>query len=135
MESAARILMCMAAQARRIVVGFDGSDAAWRALDVAAELTGYGSTLAVVSVAHEGNGGARGLLDAAHERLLRQRVTAKYVDKVGEAAEELVSVAHELHADLVVVGRRGETSDGAPLPGSVSAEVVRDAPCDVLVIR
>jgi nucleotide-binding universal stress UspA family protein len=125
----------MAAQARRIVVGFDGSDAAWRALDVAAQLTGYGSTLAVVSVAREGNGSARGLLDAAHERLLQQRVPATYVDRVGEAAAELVSAARQLEADLVVVGRRGETSDGAPLPGSVSADVVRDADCDVLVIR
>ncbi len=116
-------------------MGFDGSDAAWRALDVAAQLTGYGSTLAVVSVAREGNGGARDLLAAAHEHLLQQQVTASYVDKVGQAAEELVSVAHDLHADLVVVGRRGETSDGAPLPGSVSAEVVREALCDVLVIR
>jgi nucleotide-binding universal stress UspA family protein len=125
----------MASQARRILIGFDGSDASWRALDVAARLTGYGSTLAVVSVAREGNGGARGLLDAAHERLLGQHVTATYVGKVGEAAEELVSAARELDADLVVVGRRGESADGAPLPGSVSAEVVRDAPCDVLVIR
>ena len=116
-------------------MGFDGSDAAWRALDVAAGLTGYGSTLAVVNVAREGNGSARALLAAAREHLLQQHVTARYVDKVGEAAEELVSVAHDLHADLVVVGRRGETSDDAPPPGSVSAEVVRDAPCDVLVIR
>jgi nucleotide-binding universal stress UspA family protein len=125
----------MAAQARRIVVGFDGSAAAWRALDVAAQLTGYGSTLAVVSVAREGNGRERGLLDAAHEHLLEQHVTASYVRKIGEPAEELVAAARELAADLVVVGRRGESSDGVPLPGSVSAEVVRDAPCDVLVIR
>jgi nucleotide-binding universal stress UspA family protein len=126
----------MAAQARRILIGFDGSAAAWRALDVAAQLTGYGSTLAVVSVACEGNGGGeRGLLDAAHEHLLEQHVTATYVRKIGDPAEELVSAARELAADLLVVGRRGEGSDGVPLPGSVSAEVVRDAPCDVLVIR
>jgi nucleotide-binding universal stress UspA family protein len=125
----------MAAQARRILVGFDGSGASWRALDVAAQLTGYGSTLAVVSVAREGNGGVRSLLDVAHEHLLEQHVTATYVPKVGDPAEELVSAARELAADLVVVGRRGEGSDGTPLPGSVSAEVVRDAPCDVLVIR
>jgi nucleotide-binding universal stress UspA family protein len=131
----ARILPSMAAQARRILVGFDGSEAAWRALDVAAQLTGYGSTLAVATVASEGNGGVRNLLDAAHERLLEQHVTATYVGKVGDPAEELVCLAHELGADLVVVGRRGERSDGAPLTGSVSAEVVRDAPCDVLVIR
>jgi len=116
-------------------VGFDGSASAWRALDVAAQLTGYGSTLSVVSVAHEGNSGESSLLDAAHEHLLEQHVTATYVRKIGEPAEELVAAARELAADLVVVGRRGAGSDGVPLPGSVSAEVVREAPCDVLVIR
>ena len=40
----------MAARPRRIMVGYDGSEAATRALDVAADLVGYGSTLAVVTV-------------------------------------------------------------------------------------
>ena len=40
----------MAARARKIMVGYDGSDASTRALDVAADLVGYGSTLAVVTV-------------------------------------------------------------------------------------
>ena len=71
----------------------------------------------------------------AHERLLGHQLTATYVEKVGEAAEEVVTAALELDADLVVVGRRGVGSGGEPAPGSVSAEVVRDAPCDVLVIR
>ena len=124
----------MSAQARRIVLGFDGSEASWRALDVAARMTGYGSTLAVVSVSREGNGSVRPLLDGAHERLLGHQVAATYVEKIGEPAEELVTAARELGADLVVVGRRAG-SDDEPFPGSVSAEVVRDAHCDVLVIR
>ena len=40
----------MAPRPRRIMVGYDGSDAATRALDVAADLVGYGSTLEVVAV-------------------------------------------------------------------------------------
>ena len=43
--------------------------------------------------------------------------------------------ARELGADLVVVGRRSGDGTDASVPGSVSAEVLRDAPCDVLVIR
>jgi nucleotide-binding universal stress UspA family protein len=40
-----------AAVASRILVGYDGSEPAQRALDRAAELAGYGTTVTVVSVA------------------------------------------------------------------------------------
>ena len=122
-------------QARRILIGFDGSDASWRALDVAAGMIGYGSTLAVVSVARDGNGSVHVLFEKARERLLGHQVTATYIERVGTPAEELVAAARELDMDLVVVGRRSGGGSDEPLPGSVSADVVRDAPCDVLVIR
>jgi nucleotide-binding universal stress UspA family protein len=125
----------MAAQARRILVAFDGSEASRRALDVAARLTGYGSTLAVVSVGRVRNGSVRELLTEAHERLLARQVTATYHERAGEPADEIVEAARALEADLVVVGRRGGVGLTEPLPGSVSAAVVRDAPCDVLVVR
>jgi nucleotide-binding universal stress UspA family protein len=125
----------MVVQPRRILVAFDGSELAWRALDVAARMTGYGSTLAVVSVGRKGNGSVRALLDQAHERLLAHRVTATYLERQGAPAEEVVTAARELGADLVVVGRRSGDGTDASVPGSVSAEVLRDAPCDVLVIR
>ena len=125
----------MVVQPRRILVGFDGSEPAWRALDVAARMTGYGSTLAVVSVARMGKGSVRALLDHAHERMLGHQVTATYVERHGAPAEELVAAARELGADLVVVGRRTGGGTGAHEPGSVSEDVLRDAPCDVLVIR
>jgi nucleotide-binding universal stress UspA family protein len=129
------MLPVMVVQPRRILVAFDGSEQAWRALDVAARMTGYGSTLAVVSVDREGNGSVRALLEQAHERLLGHQVTATYVERQGAPAAELVATAGDLGADLVVVGRRSGGGMDAPLPGSVSAEVLRDAPCDVLVIR
>ncbi|WP_424697385.1 universal stress protein, partial [Gaiella sp.] len=53
---------------------------------------------------------------------------------VGEPAVELVDAARELDADLVVLGRRSRSLRRVVL-GSVSAKVVRDAPCDVLVVR
>jgi nucleotide-binding universal stress UspA family protein len=125
----------MVVQARRILIGFDGSAASWRALDVAAGMIGYGSTLAVVSVGTEQNGGVRALLERARERLLGHQVTATYIEKVGAPAEQLVAAARELDTDLVVVGRRSATGGDVPQPGSVSEGVMRDAPCDVLVIR
>ena len=124
----------MAAQPRRIVVGFDGTEGARRALDAAVEIMGYGSRLTVVTVGRDGDRRARDVLATAHDALLARLVTAEYVQRIGDAAKELVAAATELHADLVIVGRRGgeETLQGEP--GSVSADVVRNAPCDVLVV-
>jgi nucleotide-binding universal stress UspA family protein len=117
---------------RRILVGYDASETARRALDAAADLAGYGSTLAVVSVAD--GGGADGVLDDARERLLSRNVTARYVSRAGDPAEELIGVCEELESDLIVVGRRQHALRRLVL-GSVSARVVRHAPCDVLIVR
>lgn len=124
----------MSAQPRNIVVGYDGSDASRRALDAAADLAGYGSRLAVVSVAPHPVSENGGPLADARERLLRRHVEARYLEPFGEPAEALVATARELEADLVVVGRRKSSLQRLVL-GSVSAKVVRRAPCDVLVVR
>ena len=124
----------MAAQPRRIVVGFDGTEGARRALDAAAHLTGYGSTLAVISVALKDEVDAPDPLAEARERLLKQLVAATYVRRVGDPADEIVAAASDLDADLVVVGRRGGENVARPAPGSVSADVVKRATCDVLVV-
>ena len=122
----------MAAQPRRIVVGFDGSEAATRALDAAADLAGYGSTLAVVAV--RTRDGDRGAAEQAREQLLQRHVQARFHEPAGEPAEQLVEKAQELGADLLVVGRRSR-NPLRTLLGSVSSKVVRRAPCDVLVVR
>lgn len=124
----------MAAQPRKIIVAYDDSDAARRALDRAADLTGYGSTLTVVSVASDGASYNAGPLERAREQLVRRQVTATYLQPVGEPAAELVEAARALEADLVVLGRRSRSLRRLVL-GSVSAKVVRQAPCDVLVVR
>jgi nucleotide-binding universal stress UspA family protein len=122
----------MAARPRKIVVGYDGSDASRRALDAAADLVGYGSTLSVVTVR---NGEVdRDVARGARQHLQTRHVSAAYHEPEGEAAEQIVETAQGLGADLVVVGRR----DRRPLRsllGSVSSRVVRRAPCDVLVVR
>jgi nucleotide-binding universal stress UspA family protein len=122
----------VAAQPRRILVGLDGSAAGWRALEAAIQLTGYGSTLTVIHVLPEGEP-SDGLLQKARKRVRSRQLTATYVERVGDPAEQLLEAARELDSELLVVGRRAEHVDRSP-PGSVSAAVVNDAPCDVLVI-
>ena len=119
----------MAARARTIIVGYDGSDASSRALDVAADLVGYGSTLAVVTV--QNGRSPRSVAGAAREQLQGRLVQAGYHEATGEPATQLVEKAHELEADLIVIGR----GDGWPLLGAVSSNVLARAGCDVLVVR
>ena len=73
------------------------------------------------------------LLEEARELLGRRGLEAEVRTPVGPPAEELVSAAAELAAELIVVGRR--RSAAAHLLGSVSSKVVREAACDVLVVR
>jgi len=122
----------MAVRPRRILVGYDGTPVAGRALDAAADLVGYGSTLAVVTV--QTGELRRSVVAEARGHLRGRHVEARYHEPRGEPAEQLVEAARELDVDLVVVGRR----DRPQLRGSrssVSWKVVRGAPCDVLVVR
>ena len=53
----------------------------------------------------------------------------------GYAAEEILKAARRFRANLIVMGSRGLTGIKQTLLGSVSARVVRHAPCSVLVVR
>lgn len=68
--------------------------------------------------------------------LLEGRVAAAESRVVaGDPREEIVRLAHEWAADLVVVGARGLGAMATALLGSVSLAVARSAPCAVLVVR
>ena len=53
----------------------------------------------------------------------------------GDPAEEIVRLAHIHGADLIVIGSRGLKGLKRILQGSVSSQVVADAPCSVLVVK
>lgn len=129
----------MAGKARRIVVGFDGTDGALRALAAATQFTGYGSTITIVGVG-VGVGFGRDedgeeTLGEARRRLMDQLVAANYIWRSGDPADELVLAARELDADLIVVGRHRPFESWNASVESVCASVVQHAPCDVLVVR
>jgi nucleotide-binding universal stress UspA family protein len=123
----------MAAASRIIVVGFDGSDVSQRALESAADLAGYGSTLTVVGMRNGGAGQTEGTLSLARERLAQRGVLASYLEPAGDPAEQLLDTAQRLNADVIVLGRRGHT---APPPlESLGDQVVRGAHCNVLLVQ
>jgi nucleotide-binding universal stress UspA family protein len=53
----------------------------------------------------------------------------------GDPAEEIIRLANIHRADLIVIGSRGLKGLNRILQGSVSSQVVTDAPCSVLVVK
>jgi nucleotide-binding universal stress UspA family protein len=135
---------------KAIVVGYDGSDAAKRALHRAVEFGGTGATLTVVSAVHIlPAAGRRALspldpvereerkeeLEEARSILAERGIEARLVEGHGDPAEVIAQEAKETGADLIVVGTRGHGPIERTLLGSVSTKVLHHAPCDVLVVR
>lgn len=52
-----------------------------------------------------------------------------------EPAEDLIAVAEELDADLIVIGLRRRTPVGKLILGSNAQRVLLDAPCAVLAVK
>ena len=55
--------------------------------------------------------------------------------RLGGVAEEIVNLAKELGADLIVTGSRGHTGVRRAIEGSISDFVVRRAHCPVMIVR
>ena len=55
--------------------------------------------------------------------------------RIGKPAEEILELAHEVGADLIIVGSKGLTGVERLMLGSVSERVVREAHCTVEVAR
>ena len=71
------------------------------------------------------------------ERTAAALTTAK-LDKrieVGDVGGTVCRIATELNVDVIVVGSHGRGAISRVLLGSVSEQVVRHAPCPVLVVR
>jgi nucleotide-binding universal stress UspA family protein len=132
----------------KIVVGYDGSAAAKRALERATTIAGESKQIVVVAAA-DSRAGA-GITEGAHldpsevERRRRDLEEAKgYLSGRGIEAETIkaqgdpgdVVVEMAKDADLAIVGSRGLNPIQRLLMGSVSSKVVHRADCDVLVVR
>jgi nucleotide-binding universal stress UspA family protein len=78
----------------------------------------------------------RELLDKEVEQVAAAGVTVTQAHlSMGKAAPEIVVVAEEIDAGLIVMGSRGQGGIRRALLGSVSESVVKHAHCPVLVVR
>jgi len=124
---------------KTIVVGYDESESAERALLRAAELARfYDAKLIVTSVVpvliKMGEGSDPEPIEI-QQRLRELDVEAELVEAIGDPAEAIVEVAEQRVADLIVVGTREPSQIERELGHSVSEQVQRRAHCDVLIVH
>ena len=150
---------------KTILVGYDGTRSAERALMRASELArAFGSKVVVANVTRAElpplGVGAFGLMPyladpapelgeapRAHEALRQEHrervrvlfaadgIPVEFADVVGQPAEELVALAEQHDADLIVVGTHEPGFLERLLAGSVSQDVARRAHRDVLIVH
>jgi nucleotide-binding universal stress UspA family protein len=132
---------------KNIVLAYDGSDGAKRALERTAELANGAAVTVISAVDVMPRSGrdvsnvdrieasqaalaeARSFLDA---KGIKPQAVELHATDIGHAIAEQ---ADEDGADLIVVGTGEKTTAERLFLGSVSSKVVHEAGCDVLVVR
>jgi nucleotide-binding universal stress UspA family protein len=136
---------------KNIVLGYDESESAKRALERAAQLAkAFDSKLTVTSVAPimTNIGRSAGPIDptdppAEHIEELKhakaylegEGVQADYVPALGHPAETIVQVVEERGADLIVLGTHERNLIARIFGQSVSDSVAHRVHCDVLIVH
>jgi nucleotide-binding universal stress UspA family protein len=142
-----------------ILICFDGSDEARRAIEQAGAILGGGhavvlNTWELLTVPVGGYGledfavgvPVREVEDASRERAQKlaadgaelaraQGFDAEPAVKEGPPAGAIIEAAEERSAKLIVIGSRGYGGLKGSMMGSVSNQVIHHAPCPVLVIK
>ncbi|HEX4995696.1 MAG TPA: universal stress protein [Methylomirabilota bacterium] len=106
---------------------------------VLTEVPLYGEGVFNIETARKVREGARkwaeGALEAWVGKARAEGLSARAVVRTGVPHQEIVAVAQDERADLVVIGTTGRGGLNRALLGSVADRVVRLAPCPVLTVR
>ncbi len=135
----------------KIIVPVDGSAYSLKAVETACDLAKAqpSSTLVLMAVAieipelGEGRYIYEKMKAQAEAALIQAKEVAQKCGTVGEVllatgaspADEIVRVAKDEKADLIVIGSRGLASKTISFLGSTASKVVTYSPCSVLVVK
>ncbi len=138
---------------RKILLAYDGSEGANRALEAGIDLAKiHGAELWALAVEERlprfsgtidevqeekqfANDHTGKLLEAARARAQEAGVALQTLLRPGHAAQTIVKVAAEGKFDLVLVGHSGLSGVWAAFLGTTAEKVSRHAPCSVLIVR
>lgn len=136
---------------KHILVPTDFGEPAQRALDIALEVAAkFGASVSLLHVYQvllpfaydealvwpldQIEKAARKTLDAHLARAKARYSKCDAILKPGTAAVEIVSVANQVRADLIVLGTHGRRGMSRMMLGSVAERVVRTSPIPVLTV-
>jgi nucleotide-binding universal stress UspA family protein len=106
---------------------------------VLTEVPLYGEGLFSIETSRKIREGARkwaeGALGDLVGKACAEGLSARAALRTGVAHQEIVALAQDERADLIVIGTHGRGGINRALLGSVTDRVVRVAPCPVLTVR
>ena len=138
---------------KKILVGYDGSEGAKKALRTAVDIAKhYGAELHSISVEEdlphyaatigevqeakaEKNGYFAKLIEEAKEIAAKEDVALHAKVVAGHEVETVVDYAKDHHFDLVVIGFMGHSKIYDRVWGSTSQSITRLVPCTVMVVK
>jgi nucleotide-binding universal stress UspA family protein len=138
---------------KKILLAYDGSPGARRALTVGIELAKlHGAKLTALAVQERlprfsgtidevqeekdlADQQYRRLLDAAQAQAQEAGVQLQTLMYPGHPAQTIVELAKEGHFDLILVGHSGLSGVWAAFLGSTAEKVSRHADCSILIVR
>lgn len=141
---------------RKIVVGFDGSDAAMRALDFTiAQVRSQGDSILIAHVlewspysfltpseveerhrrrTEELQRAEKAILTPVVGRVEAEGIPVSTVMRYGHIAETLCRIARDEGAAAIVIGRMGHSGFASRVFGSVAASLAQVAPVPVVIV-
>ncbi len=145
-----------------ILVGVDGSENSFKALDFALNLAekfnasvmilNVSESLVMGTVTEEVTGSSDGNTSTfvtdlrqihneilsrsvAHAKAVKPNLSVSSMLKEGEPAAEIINAAKEGGFDVIVVGHRGLSKMKERVLGSISEKVANLAPCPVIIVK
>ena len=120
---------------QRMVLAYDGSERAARAMRAAAEFaSSLGIPIAIVTVARDQKTGER-TLEEARKYFEPYSLQAEFKLLGGHANEEIVKFIKDYEADLLFIGAYGHSRIIEMVLGSTTEYVLRNTPCPVFLSR
>lgn len=134
---------------RKVLVGYDGSEGAEKALEKALSLVEDGGELILLAVIPSReeksfvDNGAYLAVELKAEEMINDRIKRIGernfriigIIKRGDAADKIIETANDLKCDLIILGRKGHTEIRPDVLGSVAEKVVTYAHKPVMIVR
>jgi nucleotide-binding universal stress UspA family protein len=131
------VLICPvpARELRRLVLAYDGSERACKAMHVAAELaSSLDAKLTVLSVGRDAKAGEMRLAQA-RAYFAPYGLSVEFKHLAGNAAQEIIAFIRTNSTDALFVGAYGHSRIVEMMVGSTTEQVLRNAPCPLFLSR